>query len=254
MMNHSIKDNLTSNHATTNSMWTRIMAVLIALITTATAWAEVGEFFIVDGVKYTITNESPYEVRLEQPAVDGLVELKIPSTVTPEGSYAKYKVTSIVYNAFLSYKSLTSVTIGSNVTSIGEQAFYGCTGLKKVTIGSAVTSIEKDAFKGCTNLDEVICLPDASELTTWNDYDCDDFKGSKNSKTTVCYVSSPSKFSSKFSNVNVTEEVFKSKVDEAFRKRMAKTLSPKAIEECIASPVYARCILGCMVQQDTCIG
>lgn len=45
-----------------------------------------------------------------------------------------------------------------------------------------------------------------------------------------------------FSNVNVTEEVFKNKVDEAFRKRMAKTLSPKAIEECISSPVYARCI------------
>ena len=204
MMNHFFKDNLTSNHVLSTSLRTRTLAVLIALITTATAWAEVGEFFIVDGVKYTITNESPYEVRLEQPAVDGLVELKIPSTVTPEGSYAKYKVTSIVYNAFLSYKSLTSVTIGSNVTSIGEQAFYGCTGLKKVTIGSAVTSIEKDAFKGCTNLDEVICLPDASELTTWNDYDCDDFKGSKNSKTTVCYVSSPSKFSSKFSNVNVT--------------------------------------------------
>ena len=45
-----------------------------------------------------------------------------------------------------------------------------------------------------------------------------------------------------FSNVNVTEEVFKSKVDEAFRKRMAKVLSPKAIEECIASQVYARCV------------
>ena len=204
MMNHSIKDNLTSNPVLSTSLRTRTLAVLIALITTATAWAEVGEFFIVDGVKYKITNESPYEVSLEQPAVDGLVELKIPSTVTPEGSYAKYKVTSIAYNAFLSYKSLTSVTIGSNVTSIGEQAFYGCTGLKKVTIGSAVTSIEKDAFKGCTNLDEVICLPDASELTTWNDYDCDDFKGSKNSKTTVCYVSSPSKFSPKFSDVNVT--------------------------------------------------
>lgn len=45
-----------------------------------------------------------------------------------------------------------------------------------------------------------------------------------------------------FSNVNVTAEVFKSKVDEAFRKRMAKVLSPKAIEECIASQVYARCV------------
>lgn len=45
-----------------------------------------------------------------------------------------------------------------------------------------------------------------------------------------------------FSNVNVTAEVFKSKVDEAFRKRMAKTLSPKAIEACIASPVFERCV------------
>lgn len=200
MMNHFFKDNLTSNPVLSTSLRTRTLAVLIALITTATAWAEAGEFFIVDGVKYKITNESPYEVSLEQPAVDGLVELKIPSTVTPEGSYAKYKVTSIAYNAFLSYESLTSVTIGSNVTSIGKQAFYGCTGLKKVTIGSAVTSIEKDAFKGCTNVKEVICYADATNLT-WNDNNCDDFKAGK---TTVCYVSNPSNFSSKFSDVNVT--------------------------------------------------
>ena len=200
MMNHFFKDNLTSNPVLSTSLRTRTLAVLIALITTATAWAEVGESFIVDGVKYRITNESPYEVSLEGHEVDGLVELTIPSTVTPEGSYAKYKVTSIVYNAFLSYESLTSVTIGSNVTSIGEQAFYGCTGLKKVTIGSAVTSIEKDAFKGCTNVKEVICDADATKLT-WNDYNCDDFKGSK---ATVCYVSDPKNYSTTLSNVNVT--------------------------------------------------
>lgn len=45
-----------------------------------------------------------------------------------------------------------------------------------------------------------------------------------------------------FSQVNVTAEVFKSKVDEAFRKRMNSILSPKKIEECISSPVYLRCI------------
>ncbi|MBO6031817.1 MAG: hypothetical protein J6Q22_10290 [Prevotella sp.] len=45
-----------------------------------------------------------------------------------------------------------------------------------------------------------------------------------------------------FRNVNVTAEVFKKKVDEAFRKRMAKTLSPKSIEECISSQVYERCV------------
>lgn len=44
------------------------------------------------------------------------------------------------------------------------------------------------------------------------------------------------------SNVNVTSGIFKNKVDEAFRKRMAKVLSPKAIEGCIASPVYMRCV------------
>ena len=207
MMNPFFKDNLTSNPVLSTSLRTRTLAVLIALMTAATAWAYVGESFIVDGVKYTITNESPYEVRLEQPAVDGLVELTIPSTVSHpelEGDDAVYNVTSIATNAFVGNESLTSVTIGSNVTTIKAGAFQLCKALKKVTIGYRVTSIEKDAFKGCTNLDEVICLPDASELTTWNDYDCDDFKGSKNSKTTVCYVSNQSDYSSKFSDVNVT--------------------------------------------------
>lgn len=45
-----------------------------------------------------------------------------------------------------------------------------------------------------------------------------------------------------FSNVNVTAEVFESKVKEAFRKRMANVLSPKTIEQSIASPVFHRCV------------
>ena len=47
---------------------------------------------------------------------------------------------------------------------------------------------------------------------------------------------------SSFSNVNVTEEVFAHKVKEAFRKRMNKVLPPKAIEECIDSDVFRRCV------------
>ena len=45
-----------------------------------------------------------------------------------------------------------------------------------------------------------------------------------------------------FGGVHVTAEVFKNKVDEAFRKRMSKVLSTKAIEESILSPVYMRCV------------
>jgi len=221
MMNHFFKDNLTSNHATTNSMWTRIMAVLIALMTTATAW---GENFTVDGVTYRILTGKLYnEVELLGLEVDGLVELKIPSTVSPDDDAAVYLVTSIATSAFVGNESLTSVTIGSKVTTInagafqlckaltsitipsgvttiGEKAFKDCTGLKKVTIGKGVTSIGTDAFKGCTNVNEVICDADATKLT-WDDYNCDDFKGSK---ATVCYVSDPINYSTTLSNVNVT--------------------------------------------------
>ena len=253
MMNHFFKDNLTSNPVLSTSLRSRTLAVLIALITTATAWAYNGETFPLDGVSYKVTNESTKEVAVSS-CDEGLTgALIIPKTVSKEdleGNLVTYNVTSIStpgfydhpgltsisipYNvktieantfanctgltsidipssvtsigmrAFQGCTGLTSITIPNWVTTIGQEAFEGCTGLKKVTIGSAVTSIEKDAFKGCTNVNEVICLPDASELTTWNDYDCDDFKGSKNSKTTVCYVSNPSDYSPKFSDVNVT--------------------------------------------------
>ena len=227
MMNHSIKDNLTSNHATTNSMWTRIMAVLIALITTATAWAELKSPFTVDGVSYRIlTGISEKEVELVGLEVDGLVEFKIPSTVSHpelEGDDAVYKVTSIATSAFAGKETLTSVTIGSNVTTIkagafqlckaltsitipsgvttiGEKAFKDCTGLKKVTIGKGVTSIGADAFLGCTNVDEVFCEALSTKLT-WTDNGNNDFKPDN---ATICYVSDPSNYSATLSNVNVT--------------------------------------------------
>lgn len=43
-------------------------------------------------------------------------------------------------------------------------------------------------------------------------------------------------------NVNISFEMFKSRVDQAFRKRMDKVLSPKEISECINTPVYQRCV------------
>ena len=252
MMNHFFKDNLTSNHVLSTSLRTRTLAVLVALITTATAWAKVGDTFPLDGVSYKVTSESAKEVTVES-CDEGLSgDLTIPETVSKEdleGNLVTYKVTSIStpgfydhpgltsisipYNvktieantfanctgltsinipssvtsigmrAFQGCTGLTSITIPNWVTTIGQEAFEGCTGLKKVTIGSAVTSIEKDAFKGCTNVKEVICHADATKLT-WDDDNCDDFKGSKNSKATVCYVSNQNDYSPKFSDVNVT--------------------------------------------------
>ena len=224
MMNHFFKDNLTSNPVLSTSLRTRTLAVLIALITTATAWAELKSPFTVDGVSYRILTGK--EVELEGLEVDGLVEFKIPSTVSHpdlEGDDAVYKVTSIAISAFFGNESLTSVTIGSNVTTIkagafqlctaltsitipsgvttiGEKAFFNCTGLKKVTIGKSVTSIGADAFLGCTNVDEVFCEALSTKLT-WTDNGNNDFKPDN---ATICYVSDPSNYSTTLSNVNVT--------------------------------------------------
>ena len=227
MMNHFFKDNLTSNPVLSTSLRTRTLAVLIALITTATAWAELKSPFTVDGVSYRIlTGISEKEVELVGLEVDGLVEFKIPSTVSHpelEGDDAVYKVTSIATSAFAGKETLTSVTIGSNVTTIkagafqlckaltsitipsgvttiGEKAFKDCTGLKKVTIGKGVTSIGADAFLGCTNVDEVFCEALSTKLT-WTDNGNNDFKPDK---ATICYVSDPSNYSTTLSNVNVT--------------------------------------------------
>ena len=226
MMNHSIKDNLKRNHVPATSMWTRIMAVLVALMTAATAWARVGDNFEIGGVRYKVTSESAKEVTIETCDEDLAGDLIIPEAVSnpnAEDDEATYKVTSIsspgfydhpgltsVYiplsvttigdDTFRDCTGLTSITIYSSVTTIGKRAFQGCTGLEKVTIGSGVTTIERDAFKGCTNVNEVICYADATKLT-WNDYNCDDFK---TDKATVCYVSNPSKYSTTLSDVNVT--------------------------------------------------
>ena len=38
----------------------------------------------------------------------------------------------VIYGAFDTCRSLTSITIGNGVTSIGEQAFYDCTSLSDI--------------------------------------------------------------------------------------------------------------------------
>ena len=66
--------------------------------------------------------------------------------------------TKIDDNAFKGNKTVTKVTIGSNIKTIGKNAFSGATKLKKVTIGKHVTEIGANAFKGCSSL-KCITLP-----------------------------------------------------------------------------------------------
>jgi|GEM_PF-1966168 len=62
----------------------------------------------------------------------------------------------ILYGAFYSCNSLTSVTIGSGVGSICDHAFYNCKGLSIVDIENGVTSIGSSVFWNCDKLESII--------------------------------------------------------------------------------------------------
>ena len=101
-----------------------MMALLPAM-----AWAEVGDEFTADGLKYKVTSESPKIVELigydgEQPTG----ALAIPATVN------SYTVTSIGAYAFNFCTGLTTVSIPESVTSIGEYAFNSCKVLTSIMV------------------------------------------------------------------------------------------------------------------------
>lgn len=57
-------------------------------------------------------------------------------------------------------RTITSITIPTDVTKIGEGAFYYCTSLIDVTLHDKITRIDRYAFQGCTSL-ETIELPNS---------------------------------------------------------------------------------------------
>ena len=79
--------------------------------------------------------------------------IKVPAKVSISG--VSFKVASIAVKAFKGNKTLTKITIGSNVVKIGKNAFRKCAKLKKVIIGKNVKTIGKAVFKGAKKLKTV---------------------------------------------------------------------------------------------------
>ena len=110
--------------------------------------------FIVDGLRYLITNDVTNEVKLMgQTSTPHAANLVIPTTVP----YAdeEYKVVSMAPNAFDKDNILTSVVIPSSITEISPFAFNACNSLVSATISEGVESIGEKAFYSCLSLKEV---------------------------------------------------------------------------------------------------
>ena len=113
-------------------------------------------------VTVEVTDVAKKEVEYKEPANKKAKTVSIPATVKING--VTYKVTKIADNAFKNNKTVTKVTVGSNIKTIGKNAFYKCTKLKTVKIGKNVTTIGSNAFKGCTSLTSVTLPSKATKI------------------------------------------------------------------------------------------
>ena len=104
-------------------------------------------------VKVEVTDVKKKEVEYKEPANKKAKTVSIPATVKING--VTYKVTKIADNAFKNNKTVTKVTVGSNIKTIGKNAFSGATKLKNVSVGKNVTEVGANAFKGCSSLTSV---------------------------------------------------------------------------------------------------
>ena len=98
---------------------------------------------------YEVTDTVKKEVTYNAPINGKAKDITIPETVVINGE--TYKITHIDENAFKGNKTVTTVTIGSNIQSIGKNAFKGCKRLKTIIIQSKklnMKKISKKAFKG----------------------------------------------------------------------------------------------------------
>ena len=113
-------------------------------------------------VKVEVSDVKKKEVEYKEPANKKAKTVSIPATVKIDG--VTYKVTKVDDNAFKNNKTVTKVTVGSNIKTIGKNAFSGATKLKTVKIGKNVTEIGANAFKGCSSLTSVTLPSKATKI------------------------------------------------------------------------------------------
>ena len=120
-----------------------VMLVVLILMTTSSAMAEVidGIRYMLDPVKKTATLVPKREGKYSG-------DIIIPEKIKGNDG-VEYVVTSLVASCFEGCTGLTSITIPSSVTSFGESCFKDCSGLTSITIPSSVTSLGDDCFAYC---------------------------------------------------------------------------------------------------------
>ncbi len=127
-----------------------ILAMVAGLGAAMEARAAVGDVFVRNGMRYTVTSESPKEAELT--TWEGT---KPTGTLTILNYAEGYNVTSIGKNAFTGCSELAKVVIQNGIRSIGNGAFSDIKMLYSISIPESVTSIGGGAFTNCEHLYDI---------------------------------------------------------------------------------------------------
>ena len=157
---------LESKCGTRSSFKGFVMLVVLMLMTTSSAMAEVidGLRYVLDPVKKTATLLPKREGKYSD-------DIIIPEKIKGNDG-VEYVVTSFDEDCFYGCSGLTSITIPSSVTSLGESCFSDCSGLTSITIPSSVTSLGNYCFSGCSGLTSITIPSSVTSLGVDCFYGC----------------------------------------------------------------------------------
>ena len=131
-----------------------VMLVVLMLMTTSSAMAQVPKFEVIDGFRYLLESDTKTATLFPKREGKYSGDIIIPEKVKGNDGN-DYNVTSLGASCFEGCKNLTSITIPSSVTSLGSACFAGCSGLTSITIPSSVTSLGARCFGGCRGLTSI---------------------------------------------------------------------------------------------------
>lgn len=135
-------------------MQKQFMYLLTLVFLLATARTQAQTEFILEGLRYCITDETNQKVEVAgYDEENAPTSVSIPATVTHENT--SYRVTGIGEGAFHRCYPLQSINIGEGVEQIGDLAFQYCSKLPVVNLPASVKNIGVNPFYGCSELTQI---------------------------------------------------------------------------------------------------
>lgn len=131
-----------------------LFAALLAMLSSSSISAAVGDKFTADGLTFTVVSEDPAEVSVKATDPKTLSgDVVIPSTIV--NNDITYSVTIVEKDAFNKCQLMESITLPSTIDSIGTTAFYNCPLLKELAIPASVKRIGTGVASYCISLSQI---------------------------------------------------------------------------------------------------